>query len=696
MKSKPLLFAIVLVLSIAFANAFTVESNLLSNVVCPSATIVIEEKITADKAASFEVVTAGSANSFATALPIAFDLAKGESKSVYVYITPPSDVLPGNYELLVTIANGYETKQVKHDIVVENCNELTVRVEPEKEVCACESITYKATLTNNGLYRERYSLELFGDAASFAKLSTDSIALNPGESKDFLIYFNPSCEVEKDTYTFTIKATSLDSRAIALTEGSIKVNNCFSYALDAEKNFYSICDGDKATAKVYLENRGASANLYDINFKGPAFSHIDKNSVELNPNGKAELNIYLNPRLGEKADNYTLKIETLSDKGKILAREEITVEVRECHNAEIAFMFEKEKDKLCNALTNTYGIELKNLGEKQGDYAISVDGPEWVRLSNTSIKLDANKTASLWLEVSPPYGTKADSYSIKVTARDRNSEIAVSDEIEIETLTKVDCYKPKINVEESSIEVEKDKTHVAIFTIENTGARKASYLIDVSGNANRFVSVTPSVIELEPGKAENVYVYIAPTLTTPTGKYSLTLSARLNDTTMLASKTISIDVIEPKEIETEKPVNVTNITVEEKPKQEKSLWQKVVDWFKSLFKPAATLETGAIVQEAEETQKAIEEVVNESNKTETVNISENLTSEQEASEIVEAIANESVNESQEKTIEEAKGGSEVEFRETLAKYKWPIIVVLAIIALILLLSIFDVWKKIFK
>ena len=643
-----LLFGLIFVANLIIVHAFSVSSNVLTNVVCPSSTIVIEEKVVADKDSNFEVSLSGTAASFATALPASFYLAKGEERSIYVYITPSSFVLPGNYYISILVTSGTESKEIKHSIVVENCNKVILNVEAKKDVCACESAVYKASIKNSGIYKERYKIELFGDAAGFAKLSTDSLSLDPNQQKDILIYFNPDCNVKAKEYTFTLKAVSLDSKEIGLIEGKVNVVNCYSYSVDVEKNFYSLCDGEKIDAKLMIKNLGTSENTFDINLKAPGFARLEKDSITLKQNEAGEIKIPIAPKFGEKEGNYSLEIKTLSQKGSLMAKKQIDVEVRECHKAEL--VLEKKKDRICEALTNNYAIELRNLGEKEGDYRLSIKAPEWAKINTTEAKLSSKATKTINLEVSPPYYTEPKEYTIEIKAKDLNSELEVSENMKIKVLSKEDCYRPKINVKEEKIEVEKDKTYVAILTIENTGAKKATYLIEASGTANKFVSVTPSVLTIEPQKASTIYIYVAPSITTANDTYTLTITARLNDTTILASQTFVIEVVEKgKAKEAKNETNITEVP-EVAEKQEKSVWQKIKDWFKKVF--------GGKKEEQQKIEMPLTNVTNISNTTSTTTT-----------------------------------GEKPREKSFLAKYKWPIIALLVLIAIILILSLFDVFTR---
>ncbi|MEM2822100.1 MAG: FixG Ig-like domain-containing protein [Candidatus Pacearchaeota archaeon] len=687
-----IIIALALISLASIVSAFDVQSNLLTNVVCPSSTLVIEEKITADKDTKLEVLLEGTAASFATALPQALMLTKDEVASTYIYITPSSTVIPGSYSLNVVLSDGIETKRVSHNIIVENCNKLVLSLEPVKDVCACDAKIYKASIKNNGIYRERYKIEIMGNAASFARLSTDMLALDPGETRNFLVYFNPSCSLKADSYSFTLKASSLDSRALAILDGKINVRNCYGYELLPEKNFYSLCDGEKGSVKFTIANKGESENSYEINLDGPSWAHLTKNRLILAPGESNEVNISLLPKFGEKEGNYSLKIKTLSDKGKILAKDTITVQLRECHSASLEILFDKNSDKICNALSNTYEVELKNTGEKPGDYVLMLTGPSWAKLKNaTTAQLEPQKSFKFNLEISPPYGTKSDRYEIKISAKDRNSEVKVSDEIVIETFTKEECYKPKINLEEKEIKVAKDSTKVIIATVENVGARKASYIVDSSGTANRFVSVTPSLLEIEPEKAKPLYIYIAPTLTTPNGTYDLTISIRLNDSTILASQNLKIEVVDKlekaKEEELELELELENLTLEElerlekelgeesKKESKKSLWSRIRDWFKKIF--------GKRAEKESTTQQA-----SLPKQTNTSNISSKSSKLPTQSQLATQASQEHQQQQQQnKTI------NKTSFNEFLAKYKWEFIAALVIILIILILVLLDFFRK---
>ncbi len=578
MITKKLIFLFGLIfLFISFSYAFQVESDILTNAVCPSATIVIGEKIFSDRAANFDITSSGSASSFATILPTSFYLDKNKTKYVYIYITPPSTTLPGRYNLIITISNGYEIKQISHEIIVENCNEVILNIEKPKEVCSCEEAMYRAKIKNNGLYTERYNISISG--INFAKLSTNSLTLKPKEEKNILIYFSPSCDVKENTYGFTLKAESLDSKAIAIINDEIKVSNCYNYEVDLEKSFYSLCDGDKEKINFSIVNKGKVQNYYEINLIGPYFANIERRGISLNPNEKVNVNIFLSPKFGE-VGNYSLKIKVLSDKGKILTEKNVDVFVRECHSFDFSINIDKMKDKICNGINKTYQLELKNKGEKKADYDLKLDAPLWITLEKNNVSLEPNQSSTIYLIVSPLYTTKPDVYKIKIEVKDKNSEAKKILELEIETISKVDCYKPKISMEKKEIDVVRDKTYVVLTTIENIGERKATYLIEISGDANRFTRVNPAVVEIEPGKAESIYLYIAPSINTPLGTYNLTLHVKVNETGNIASENIKINLKE--KIEEIENITLKNVTEKITEKKE-SFFDKIISLFKSIF-----------------------------------------------------------------------------------------------------------------
>lgn len=594
------LFLIFLFITISSVKAdFTITTNLTTNTVCPSSTILIKDIVRATNAGSFTVTISGSASSFTTTVPYGFWLDSGSEAIIYSYITPSSKVAPGNYFLDLTVSSGGTTRTVRHNIIVENCHYTTLKVEPaSQQICACEQKTLTITISNLGNYRENYVLTVEGPASSWVNLSAKEITLEPNKTTTVLAYLTSPCNVAGNyEINFVVKSKSEYSKANA--KATANIVSCYDYTISSEKTFYSVCEAEKINVPIKIKNFGTQRNVYKINMQGPNWTNIDLKQINVEKDKEGSFNLILQPPFKTQG-NFTVYLEAMSELGKVLKKHEISLEVTKCYDA--ALKIEENKDKICNALTKTYSVVVKNTGKFKNSYDIYLEAPDWVTINEKHLTLNASEEKILTLDAHPSYNTNPGNYTIKVRAVDVVSKAEASDVLNITTVSVEDCYKPAITTKDETISVAKDNTATALFIVENKGTNEANYTIEISGTGTKFLQINPGAIKLAPGKAETIYLYIAPSIDTIPDEYFVTVSVRLKDTTIVATKTITIKVIEPEaEATTLNETNITtNLTVltvpeitEVKPK-EKPLFSKILSWLFNLFKTKQSNKTTQI------------------------------------------------------------------------------------------------------
>src|SRR3989338_3256 len=185
-KKKNLTLSIFLIILLSLisppnVNAdFTVTNTQNEAVVCPGSTALFTSVI--DGTGDFTVNLEGSASSFSTVVPLGFSLI-AEQKTLFIYSTPNSRVLPGKYDLTLVVNDGSIIKKTSFIINVGDCHRISVTGDQAKQVCGCNSERYSFTIKNEGNFQETYDLSLGGSSSSWLKLSETVITLNPGESK---------------------------------------------------------------------------------------------------------------------------------------------------------------------------------------------------------------------------------------------------------------------------------------------------------------------------------------------------------------------------------------------------------------------------------------------------------------------------------------------------------------------------------
>ncbi|MEM4703230.1 MAG: hypothetical protein QXP53_01985 [Candidatus Pacearchaeota archaeon] len=591
-------FVLAIITISATASAeLTVETKLQTNTVCPSTTILIEEQITSSVSDSFTITLSGSASSFSTAVPPGLYISTGQTKSIFVYITPSTRINPGTYNLEVSISGTSGSKRIFHEIIVENCHKTTLEIRPSQDkICACESKTFELLLNNKGSYLENYKVNVEGPAAQWITLSGSSFALQKNSSIPISAQMKVPCDV-KGNYQTTFKVTSDSRFAEAQTTLNIEIVPCYDYIIGM-KSYTELCENEKIILPVTIKNLGTADNIYAINLKAPSWVFLDRRNIEVNSGKENILNLVAQPPFKTVGET-SVTIEALSEKGKVIRTAESILKVNSCYG--VTLDIEKDQDKICNGLNNTYAITIKNTGKFNATFNIDLDAPGWASVEEKTITLEAGKEKVLSLVLNPSKDVKAADYSIIIRIKDPTSGISAEDKLSATTISMEDCYKPLISSDKDEIDISRDSTGLAAITLENKGTLDAEYVIELSGTAASFSQINPATLKIEAGKAQPLYVYLAPSLDVAIGSYTLSVTARLKDTTIISSKTLKINVLKEKEIAETPTRNITNITtnitnvtqitggvVEEKPKI--NIFNKIIEFFKNLFKAKAIKE----------------------------------------------------------------------------------------------------------
>ena len=592
MSDKKIIFVFLMLLVIPFVfagSSFTFYSGADIGSVCPRSTGLYSDVIenNGDEILEFTVSSSGSAAVFATTVPTGFVLVPGQIKNIYTYITPMSSIDVGTYNLRLNAnANGI-SHEINHNIVVMDCYDYSFVVnDVQKNVCPCDSEKFSFTLTNNGEYTEGYSLIVGGEYAGSVTLSQNTLTLTPGESKEIFAYAQSDCEDQGD-YEFSVKVVPNKGKAVKSQTAKLIVDSCYNFDVNTDRDLINMCEHSAEVVAITVENGGSTANSYALKLDGPAWANLENNRLEIGPGASKTVNLDLVPDYGVEG-NFQVSFSAVPNKGTVQALNVFNVNVKKCHD--VSVKLEKDMDKICNSLENTYGVTVRNQGEFSKDFFVDLEGPAWAILDATSVSLGAGEEKQMTLSVTPTYDVVAGEYEIKVevSAKDSN-KIASSDSIKIQTVTREECYDASLNIEDNSVEVYYDSSATIPVVIENKGADVATYSLSVSGTATNFVYMNPSVIDVSPGESEIVYLYVAPSSQVNEGSYSVTVTVRLEDSTIMASESVNIKITgTPSEGDL-----ITGDIVEDVPSESgESLFSKIVKWISNLFGGSSEEDSG--------------------------------------------------------------------------------------------------------
>ncbi|MDD5649507.1 MAG: hypothetical protein PHF86_03700 [Candidatus Nanoarchaeia archaeon] len=531
---------LVFLLVIVNVKAFQLTSTEDSVSLCPRNTQLFIDLVKNDgqQEQTFDVKIAGSSAVWATSIPTGFVLAPGEERIVYTYLTPMSNTLAANYDLDVKVSTTDSSKIAHHTIIVKDCHALKTSADLEKETCAKTKVDYEITVSNLGEFQEIYNLNVEGEIVDSVSLSETNIKLNPGETKKIIAYLESP--EETGDYTFSV-ITKSQSGSVSETKLRLVVNSCYDYNIIADKEFLEFCDQSKENVVLSLTNNGNLINQYDLSVEGALWASLDNKQLILNPKETRKVNLILTPDYSVKG-NFEIKVKTLPDKGTSKAQTIIKTNIKDCNSVFVNIL--GSQDEICNSLTTSYDVVVKNNGLTANTFLAKLDGPKWIKLDDDkSFNLKPEEEKKLKLIISPGFDVKSDDYKVNLKIIAANEPgINYEDSITIKTLSKEDCYKVEVKPQKDSVEVKYDGSATVPINIVNLGKSQSIYELSLSDSAASFTQLNPSIVTINAGDSEVVYAYIAPSAQIKSGDYKALVSAKLKGSNILASGSFNVKV----------------------------------------------------------------------------------------------------------------------------------------------------------
>lgn len=627
-----------LLLTSAVYADFSIATENAEKTICIGSTATLVDKVSG-ASGQYTVETSGDAVAFTTTVPTEFELK--DSQNIYSYVTVSSKIKAGVYDLTVKIKSGDVVKEQTHKITAKDCHGTSLSVDGDKKACPCDKVKYKLALENQGEFKEKFKITAEGTAKEWTNLSLTSVELASGESKEFYAYVEPPCNVNGD-YTLTFKAVAEASLAGASTTANLEILPCYEYDIGIEKE-YNICENEKINIPIKINNKGTAGNTFAIVLDGPGWAKLSAKSIDIDSETEKSVDINVQPPF--KTDgNFTLKIETMTSAGNVKKTAETSVNARRCYGVDLDVANE---DKLCKK-EKEYSIMIKNLGEFDSTYSLKIEGPDWAKLEDSSIKVDAKKNATIKLEVKPE-NAEFKKYNITITATDDASKESDSGTLVLEVSSPEDCYKAEITSEENRINVELEKSKTLFLMLKNNGLDEAEYTIELDGKGAKFAIINPNEIKLSPGETETLYLYISPPLFTDSGEYNLTVTAKEKDSKIETKKDIIIGIMGEGEQKT-----AENETIAPETAAKENIIIRAINAVKNFFKKLFMVQPPV-----EETQIAtnVSVAVNSSITTAAV---EEINETAEAEEIVNITANAAAEENESLEIAPAENLSNAE------------------------------------
>ena len=526
--------------------------------VCASDTLayiipVINTDASAD---SYTVTLSGDASKWAVAAPAGFVMQSGETKSVYIYVTPSPKAQIGAYDLNVLVNSGLNGKQSKTvQVIVNDCHSASLSAEPATiQACACTPQEYSLKLENTGKFAENFVISLSGSGARYATASLSEAKLAKGESREFKVNSNTACNAVGN-FGVTVSAVSKDSNAVASTQLGMDSQACYDFDVVPDKTYLSFCENSEAKIPVTIKSSGVVDNSFDLSLQGPSWAKLDAPKVDV-PAGKSEnANLVLFPGFGVSGD-FKILLKATGAKGQNEVSREVTANVLQCHITDLKIA--AEDDTICPFTSKAYAVSLANNGKFAENYVITSASTEFAGLDKNIIALESGKSQKFNLIVSPK-DVPAGEYVIRIVAESQGpSKTSSADVLKLRVAPKDTCFGVQATAAQASVNVAYGEGALIPVVIENKGREASTYNLEVSGSGANYAELNPGTLSLKGSEAQTVYLYIAIPTDAQQPDYKITVGARLKDGTVSSSATVGVSVMRKAENQTAIAAKPTN------------------------------------------------------------------------------------------------------------------------------------------
>ena len=526
----------VLILLTSPVFAFGLTSTDLSASTCPSNTglFVAQVTNTGTSSSSYTLALTGSASGWASVAPAGLSLGPAQAQDIYIYVTPSTNAQAGIYSLRLTVASGGSSNNLDFEYEVESCHDISLTSQAnELAVCSGTPATYVLNLRNDGQWEDTYDLVASGDASSWATVSQNSVSLDPGEDQQLAVTVIPP-RSEVGVYSLALAATSRTAGTVTAQSLAVVSNSCYDYDMVASESYVSFCDNSEAKVPITITNSGSESNSYALDLDGTAWSVLDRDSISISAGSSGTFNLVLTPGFDDVGTS-TFRISSSASQGDTTDSAVINANVLTCRDTSLDIA--SSSIELCPGTGATVDVSLTNAGKFSENYALTVDGPSWAKLSDNSIILESGSTSALQLTFSPGATAGGSSTDIQITARSQNvGNTQSSDAISVSVLSSPECYNLNVESEYDEVVIAYGEGALIPIIVRNTGSQSSIYDFSVSGDGANMAQINPGSVEIKGNSLEEIYLYVSVPRDVAKESYIIYVAAQsgeLRDTTSI-------------------------------------------------------------------------------------------------------------------------------------------------------------------
>lgn len=377
--------------------------------------------------------------------------------------------------------------------------------------CFSDPVIAKYTLANNYKETIEYKIVMDGIANNFdVQIKPDSIVLGPNEKGTIFVFIKPCCWAKPGIYTLALKVSSI--KGTFSKEIKFEVLESRKIGIKTEPAELVLGQCEESEINVSVENNGPIRETILLSIEGNAKNLLTLSSDEIvvDANSKKEVTLKARAPCKTTEAEKTARIIARIKGTEIETEKTIKVTLIDKQTIE----FEKKSFDVCNDVEETEIIKIKNTGRAEDKLMLSIDGPEWIELQQTSVTIEPGKEAEVSLKFMRT--SEEGDFNFRLIANSVPYEKTTGQEY---VATLKDCYK--VAIEKSSgkekaciedgkltykflLKNEKDNEITLELSTEGIESQPEIKEITLRPKEEREVAVTADVSKETPGKKKLV------------------------------------------------------------------------------------------------------------------------------------------------------------------------------------------------
>ncbi len=251
------------------------------------------------------------------------------------------------------------------------------------------------TLTNNYKETIEYKITIAGITNNFdAYIKPESVVLGPGKKKSIFLFIRPCCYTKPGVYTLALKVSSI--KGTFSKEIKFEVLESIKISLDVEPAELTLGQCEEREATVRIENKSPIKETIVLSIEGSAKSLLSLSSEEVSIAEDSNKEVALKAKApcktteAEKTANIIARIKGT----EIETEKAIKITLTDKQIVKL----EKKSFEACNDVEETKTLKIRNEGRAKDKLSLSIDGPKWIKLEQTSVTIEPGEEAEVSLK----------------------------------------------------------------------------------------------------------------------------------------------------------------------------------------------------------------------------------------------------------------------------------------------------------